>query len=938
MTEEALDPRRAPAALSLALALALAVCTVAAFSPSLWGEFIYDDVLLVGESPATRSIPAALAHWMEPYWAFDDPDAASQRGLWRPMTSLALAVGRAAADGDPFGFHLVSITLHLLATLACFRLAARLLGRVTSSQVRAEWGAAVTALLFALHPAQVEAVAWISAVNDPAWGLFGLLALWRYDAAASARRLPLAAAALTLLALMCKETAVVLLPGFLLLDLAAARRLDAVRTVAVGAPLVAWYVARMMVFGGVDAGIFREHGDFQLSAGRALTFRLELLGGFLQNTLWPADPQVFRAVHPVLPDGSHAVALGVLWIAGCAGAIALLWRRGLRAAAAGLLLLVVVVLPVVASPARAGLFPLSDRYLYLGVFGAALAVAAALVRARSVLPLVAAGVLLPAALAAGSWAHQDRFGDEVRFRVAGAEDAPGSPYVLWGAGRAYLEEYQRTIDIADLQQAYLYFLQSLRGGTIYGDGSFVDDEGLPVPQRIGRLEQLIVSSKASERRPDPTVMWTADDRLQATLGQITVITFIEEIGRSPDYEYPLTIALEARKLWPDEPRLELTIAQLHERRGELGAAKEAISKVVRRQPTNTEALLILARVLQREGDLDGARSTLSRAVQLDGTDDDLRLELASVALASKRYDLAERELEAVLASSQRTNVRALVLRAALATRRELPVQAMGWLDRALEVDPENGAAQKERGLAAVKLGDVDGALDAFARACEQLPDDFECHYTFAALMLQQQPAADAPAATAAAWEQAVVDAMVRAYVLSPRTGEEQLLLQQQIEPFLRGDPDSAFNLAMTLNKQGRGILALFWLQRVVEWRERWAPAERAENLVQAFNTSGTLYLEAGRPDEALEAFRSAVLCAPGDFRARFELGDLLYAKGDRAGAEPHLRRALELFDDADIAPEMREAIRGTLQKRLAAIEDRPGPLPAGTGADSPRDE
>ncbi|MGB0330598.1 MAG: tetratricopeptide repeat protein, partial [Planctomycetota bacterium] len=123
-----------------------------------------------------------------------------------------------------------------------------------------------------------------------------------------------------------------------------------------------------------------------------------------------------------------------------------------------------------------------------------------------------------------------------------------------------------------------------------------------------------------------------------------------------------------------------------------------------------------------------------------------------------------------------------------------------------------------------------------------------------------------------------------------------------------------------------------------EWRERWAPAERAENLVQAFNTSGTLYLEAGRPDEALEAFRSAVLCDPGDFRARFELGDLLYAKGDGAGAEPHLRRALELFDDADIAPEMREAIRGTLKKRLAAIEDRPGPPHAGTGANSPRDE
>jgi len=920
--------------LRLALALGLTLVTVAAFSPSLWGEFVYDDVLLVGESPATRSIPAAFAHWLEPFWGFDAPDAASQRGLWRPMTSLALATGRALAGGDPFGFHLVSVTLHALAVLACFRLAARLLRRSIGSTARAEWAAASVALLFAVHPAQVESVAWISAVNDPAWGLLGLLALWRYDVEAERGARPLGAAALFMGALMCKETAVTLLPAFLLLDLVAGRRWDATRAILAAAPLVLWYGARVLVFGGLDAGLLREHGDFGMTAGRAAGFALEVGGGFVQGAFWPADPRVFRAVHPVLPEGSSAVLVGAAWLAAALVGAGVLWRRGHRTGALGIALLLVTVAPLVASPARAGLFPLSDRYLYVGVFGAALAVVAVLARLRSPLPLAAAGLALPAALGATTWSHQARFQDEIAFRVAGAEDAPRTPYVLWGAGRAFLEEYQRTLDIEDLQQAYLYFLRSLKEGTVYGDGSFVDDLALPAPERAGRLEHLILNTPASERRPDPTVMWTPDDRLQATLGQITVNTFIEEIERGADYQYPLTVAVEARRLWPDEPRLELTIAQLHERRGEIGPAKEAIGKVIRRQPGNAEALRILARVLVREGDLDGARMTLSKAVDLEGADDSLRLELAGVALASKRYDLAERELDVVLARTNRTNVRALVLRAALDTRRELPVDAMRWLDRALELDPENGAAQKERGLAAIKLGDVDGALDALARACEQLPEDFECHYTFAALMLQQQPAADAPPSTAAAWEQAVVDAMVRAYVLSPRTGEEQLLLQQQIEPFMRGEPDAAFNLAMTLHRQGRDVLALFWLQRVVEWRERWEPSKRAGNLVKAFTTSGTLYLAAGRPEEALEAFRSAVLTDPGDFRARFELGDLLFTRGDRAGAEPHLRRALELFDEAGIAPEMREAVRGTIEKRLSAIEGPVGPLRPGPAQES----
>ena len=939
MTTEAQESRRAAASLRLALAFALSLITAVTFSPSLWGEFVYDDVLLVGDAPATQSISAALAHWMEPFWAFDDPDAAFQRGLWRPMTSLALATGRAAAGGDPFGFHLVSIVLHVLATLACFRLAARLLQRTTGSAVRAEWAAAIVALLFALHPAQVESVAWISAVNDPAWGLFGLLALWRYDVAAGDGKAPLGAALLALLALMCKETAVVLFPAFLLLDFAAGRRLDAVRTTLLAAPLVLWYVARVLVFEGVDAGIFREHGDFQMSAARALSFRLELLGGFLETTFWPTDSRVFRAVHPVLPEDSTAIATASLWVLGVGVAAILLWRRGGPAGRRG------------PGPAGRG-HPAHRRHARPGRPLPAL---------RS-LPLPRAlrrgarpdrrprpGPVRPAPL--GPRPRASRRPREHQLDLPGS--LPGRDLVPRGRRRGRTPHALRALGarvaptLRSTSAPWTSRISSrptstscapLKEGTVYGDGSFVDDLALPAPQRAGRLEQLILDTPASERQPDPTVMWTADDRLQATLGQITVNTFIEEIGRSPDFQYPLTIALAARKLWPDEPRLELTIAQLHERRGEVGAAKEAISKVVRKQPANTEALQILARVLMREGDADGARSTLSRAVQLNGADDALRLELASVALASKRYDLAERELDAVLASTQRTNVRALVLRAALATRRDLPVEAMTWLDRALELDPENGAAQKERGLAAVKLGDVDGALDAFARACEQLPDDFESHYTFAALMLQQQPAADAPPATATAWEQAVVDAMVRAYVLSPRTGEEQLLLQQQIAPFLRGDPNSAFNLAMTLNKQGRGVLALFWLQRVVEWRERWAPSERAENLVKAFTMSGTLYLNAGKPDEALEAFRSAVLSDPGDFRARFELGDLLFKTGDRAAAAPHLRRALELFDDSDVAPEMREAVRGTIMKRLSALEATAGPPLPGLDADSVRDE
>ena len=43
---------------------------------------------------------------------------------------------------------------------------------------------------------------------------------------------------------------------------------------------------------------------------------------------------------------------------------------------------------------------------------------------------------------------------------------------------------------------------------------------------------------------------------------------------------------------------------------------------------------------------------------------------------------------------------------------------------------------------------------------------------------------------------------------------------------------------------------------------------------------------------------------------------------------------LDLFDEAGIAPEMREAVRGTIEKRLSAIEGPVGPLRPGPAQES----
>ena len=79
-------------------------------------------------------------------------------------------------------------------------------------------------------------------------------------------------------------------------------------------------------------------------------------------------------------------------------------------------------------------------------------------------------------------------------------------------------------------------------------------------------------------------------------------------------------------------------------------------------------------------------------------------------------------------------------------------------------------------------------------------------------------------------------------------------------------------------------------------------------------------MEAGLIEDAVNAFRSAVLIEPNHFSAQFELSDLLTRLGRFSEAESPTRKALELFDGAKIAQEMRQAVKGTLEGHLSKIE------------------
>ena len=374
----AIDADKTDADKRLPIGILLAAITSGIFARVLRQSFLdWDDPLHVTDNPLMH--PISVAH-IEQFWRH------SYCGLYIPIAymlfSALAALGRVnpplvnntnwVMSFDPQYFHGASLLLHTSNSLLVYLLLLRL--------VRKTWPSFAGALLFAIHPVQVEAVAWISEIRGLLSAFFCLSAMHLYFLATPEQRnAPVRLAwRWYIAATLCFVLAMLSKPG------------------AVAVPLAIWAIDQWMLRVPSRVSIARllpwvllclpqavlTHNVQPMDAGSVVPIwqrpwvALDAIGFYIGKLVLPVKlaTDYGRTPHLVVTHPAYLVCAAVPIVI----AIIAWWNRGKRPYyLASCLIFAAILLPVLGFvPFHFQLIStVGDRYVYLAMLGPALALA-----------------------------------------------------------------------------------------------------------------------------------------------------------------------------------------------------------------------------------------------------------------------------------------------------------------------------------------------------------------------------------------------------------------------------------------------------------------------------------------------------------------------------------------------------------------------------------
>ena len=642
--------------------LLLVIAAFVAYQPAWNGKPLWDDAAHL-TYPEHRSWAGLVRIWTEP--------GATQQ--YYPVVYSLFWVEHKLWGDSTLGYHLVNILLHVTAALLLLRILRTL--RVPT--------AGLAAAIFALHPVQVESVAWISELKNTLSAVcyFGsALAYLRFD---RTRDKAAYAGALVLFALgLLAKTVIATLPAALL--------------------VVFWWqrgklswkqdVLRLLPFfaAAITAGLFtswmeRQHvgaqgSEFNFSilerfliAGRAVWF-------YLGKLFWPADLifsyprwQISQTIAwQYLFPAATVLALGALWVL----------RRWARGPLAALLFFIGTLFPALGF---VNVYPfkfsfVADHFQYLACCG----------------PIVAASIGIHAVFRA--------FGERrlVWERTCCAMLLAALGLLTWRQCRMYADIetlWRTTID----RNPDCWLAQDDLGAVLYEKGQ--------VDQAILRFQSSLAI------QPDNA---EAQNNLGAALakkGQVdeAITRFRKAVAIRPNFaeaqknlgnsllqkgqvDEAIIEFQKAVALWPG-------VAQLHSTLGNILLQKGRVD----------EAIIQFHATLKLHPDDDQAHFNLGIALRQKGQRDEAILEFQKAVAIRPDFAEAQNDLGNTLLLIGRVD------------------EAVTHLRKALEIHPDYAQAHYNLGNALLQKGQVDEAIIQFQKLLALQPDSAEARRSLAGI-------------------------------------------------------------------------------------------------------------------------------------------------------------------------------------------------------------
>lgn len=333
--------------------LFIVLATLAAYWPVFSAGFIWDDDAYVTQNALLTEPSGWWNIWFSAHF----------QSQYFPLVYSTLRVEHLLWGLNPAGYHVVNVCLHIVNALLVWTLLKRL----------ALPGAWLAAAVFALHPVQVETVAWVTELKNTESTFFYLLTMlaWMNFCGGKSRWFYGLAIWLYALALFAKTTACTL-PAVLLLVLWLKHQ-----------PVSRWRILQMIPFLVMGFGMgllsvwWEKHLDNYLP-------KYHLLGGWSDRLLiathavWFYAGKIFWPTSLTFSYPRWNISTGgprqYVWLAGCVlmAAILWIWRRRLgRGPLAAVIFFVAVLSPML------GFIPLytfyftfvADHYQYLACLG-----------------------------------------------------------------------------------------------------------------------------------------------------------------------------------------------------------------------------------------------------------------------------------------------------------------------------------------------------------------------------------------------------------------------------------------------------------------------------------------------------------------------------------------------------------------------------------------